>query len=137
MQSRHVSRVIPLAPSVVYDYAADVDHLADWAAGLADSPVVRDGDDLLVDSPMGRVRVRFVPRNTLGVLDHDVVLPSGVTVTNPMRVVPHPEGAEVIFTVRQLALSDDAFASDVAAVEADLARLAGILTDDGGTPART
>ncbi|KNC18731.1 polyketide cyclase [Arthrobacter sp. RIT-PI-e] len=118
-----MSRVIRASPEVVYEYAADVGNLPAWAAGLAQAEVVRDGDALLVESPMGRVEVRFVERNRFGVLDHDVRLPSGTVVTNPVRVLSHPEGAEVVFTVRQIELDDDEFARDVRLVEADLERL--------------
>jgi uncharacterized protein YndB with AHSA1/START domain len=127
MKSRHVSRVIAATPQAVYAFAADVDNLPRWAAGLAQADVQRDGDELLVDSPMGQVRVRFVERNTLGVLDHDVTLPSGTVVANPLRVVPHPEGSEVIFTVRQIDLTDEEFERDVALVAADLDRLAALV----------
>ncbi|MFC3299320.1 SRPBCC family protein [Arthrobacter agilis] len=123
MKSRHVSRVIGASPAAVYEYAADVGNLPQWAAGLAQAEVVRDGDRLLVDSPMGRVEVRFVERNQFGVLDHDVTLPSGTVVTNPVRVLAHPDGAEVVFTVRQIELDDDEFARDVNLVAADLERL--------------
>ncbi|MBF4564650.1 SRPBCC family protein [Plantibacter sp. VKM Ac-2876] len=123
MRSHHVSRVIGASPDAVYEYASDVDNLPRWAAGLAQAEVVREGDSLFVESPMGRVEVRFVESNRFGVLDHDVTLPSGTVVTNPVRVLAHPEGAEVVFTVRQIELDDDAFARDIAMVEADLERL--------------
>ncbi len=123
MRSHHVSRVISASPDAVYEYASDVDNLPRWAAGLAQAAVVREGDALFVESPMGRVEVRFVERNRFGVLDHDVTLPSGTVVTNPVRVLAHPEGAEVVFTVRQIELDDDQFARDVAMVAADLERL--------------
>jgi hypothetical protein len=32
-------------------------------------------------------------------LDHDVTLPSGETLSNPMRVVPNGTGSEVVFTL--------------------------------------
>lgn len=123
MRSHHVSRVIAASPEAVYEYASDVDNLPSWAAGLAKASVVREGDSLFVESPMGRVEVRFVERNRFGVLDHDVTLPSGTVVTNPVRVFAHPAGAEIVFTVRQIELDDDEFARDVAMVEADLERL--------------
>ncbi|WP_307108475.1 SRPBCC family protein [Rhodococcus sp. SORGH_AS_0303] len=119
MISRHVSVVITAPPEAVYGYLADVDNLTAWAAGLA-SGFTRDGDDLLAESPMGTVRVRFVPRNAFGVLDHDVTLPDGTVVNNPLRVLAHPDGAEVVFTVRQLDMTDDEFERDCAAVAADL-----------------
>lgn len=107
----------------VYEFVSEPDNLPEWAAGLATSEVVRRGDDLVAESPMGTVTVRFVPRNTLGVVDHDVILPNGATVHNPLRVLPHPEGAEVVFTVRQLSMSDEEFDRDTLMVEEDLARL--------------
>ena len=121
--SRHVSQVIHADPSTVYDFAFDVSNLPKWAAGLATSPVTRRGDRLVVAGPTGEVTVRFVERNEFGVLDHDVTLPSGTTVNNPMRVLAHPQGAEVIFTVRQIELTDDEFERDVEAVRKDLAAL--------------
>jgi hypothetical protein len=72
---------------------------------------------------MGEVTVRYVPRNDLGVLDHVVTLPTGETVLNPLRVVTHPDGCEVIFTVRRLAMTDEELDADCAAVAADLDRL--------------
>jgi uncharacterized protein YndB with AHSA1/START domain len=118
-----VSRVIKASPAAVYEYAADVGNLPQWAAGLTQSEVARDGDRLLVDSPVGRVEVRFVERNHFGVLDHDVTLPSGTVVTNPIRVLAHPDGAEVVFTIRHIELDDDGFARDADSVAADLERL--------------
>ena len=127
MQSRHVHVVIARPAGEVYEFAADPDNLPRWAAGLAQGAVTHDGDVLLVDSPMGAVRVLFAPRNPFGVLDHDVALPDGTTVHNPLRVLNHPDGAEVVFTVRQLGATDADFERDVAAVAADLARLKDLL----------
>jgi hypothetical protein len=123
MHSRHISRVIAASPESVYDFAANPDNLALWAAGLAQADVVRQGELLLVESPMGEVTVRFAPRNDFGVIDHDVTLPSGDVVNNPVRVLSHPLGAEIVFTVRQLGLSDEEFDRDCATVAEDLGRL--------------
>jgi uncharacterized protein YndB with AHSA1/START domain len=123
MHSRHISRVIAASPESVYDFAANPDNLALWAAGLAQAEVVRQGELLLVESPMGEVTVRFAPRNDFGVIDHDVTLPSGEVVNNPVRVLSHPLGAEIVFTVRQLGLSDEEFDRDCATVAEDLGRL--------------
>ncbi|HJE89567.1 MAG TPA: SRPBCC family protein [Dietzia timorensis] len=123
MKSAHVSQVIGAPANRVYDFAAHPDNLPRWAAGLAKAEVRRDGDDLVVASPMGEVRVRFAPRNEYGVLDHDVALPSGEVVNNPLRVFEHPDGVEVVFTVRQLDASDDDFARDCDAVARDLETL--------------
>lgn len=128
MESRHVSRVIAASPEEVYDFAADPAHLPRWAAGLAQAEDIEvQGDVLRMQSPMGEVSVRFVPGNDLGVLDHDVTLPNGVVVTNPLRVFAHPDGAEILMTVRRLDLSEEDFERDCRQVEADLATLAGLL----------
>lgn len=127
MESRHVSEVIHRAPGEVYAYAREPLNLPRWAAGLAQAEVRLDGDDLFVASPMGEVRVEFVGVNDLGILDHVVHLPDGEAVLNPLRVVAHPDGSEIIFTVRQLGMGPEQFASDVAAVAADLAKLRELL----------
>ncbi|QTI69234.1 SRPBCC family protein [Gordonia polyisoprenivorans] len=131
MRSRHVSHVIAAAPEHVYEFASDPGNLALWASGLAQAPVTRRGDDLVVESPMGTVTVRFVPHNEFGVIDHDVTLPSGSTVTNPVRVLAHPDGSEVVFILRQLDLTDEEFDRDAATVAADLARLADLVEQSG------
>ena len=61
-------------------------------------------------------------------MDHDVKLESGVTIHNPMRVVPNGEGSEFMFTlIRQPGMSDGQFAEDKAAVESDLKTLKDLL----------
>ena len=75
---------------------------------------------------MGQVLTTFTPRNDLGILDHIVVLPDGQEVLNPFRVVPHFLGSELIFTVRQGGDSEENFAADCQAVQADLERLAAL-----------
>ena len=127
MESRHLSVVVHRPVTDVYAFAADADNLPRWAAGLAQSALTREGDDLVVESPMGRVRVRFAPPNAYGVLDHDVTTPDGRTTHNPFRVLVHPDGAELLFTVRQRDLTDDELERDARAVQADLERLRALL----------
>jgi hypothetical protein len=125
---RHISVYIARQPADVYEFASDPRNLPRWAAGLARSEIRRDGDEWVADAPFGNVRVRFVGRNSLGVMDHDVTLESGVTVHNPMRVVPNGEGSELVFTlIRQPGMSDGQFAKDRAAVENDLMTLKALL----------
>jgi len=126
-ESRHLSVHVDRPAAEVYAYAADPAHLPEWAEGLAGGIAQVDGE-WVADSPMGRVVVRFAPPNDLGVLDHDVVLPDGTTVTNPLRVLADGEGSEVVFTLRRQPGTDDAaFAADAAAVAADLAGLTRVL----------
>ncbi|MBI3985804.1 MAG: SRPBCC family protein [Lentisphaerae bacterium] len=125
---RHLSIYIARRPSDVYEFASDPRNLPRWAGGLARSEVKKDGDEWLMEAPFGRVRVKFAERNAFGVMDHDVKLESGVTIHNPMRVVPHGEGSEFVFTlIRQPGTTDEKFAADKAAVENDLKTLKGLL----------
>ena len=67
------------------------------------------------------MRLRFTEENAFGVLDHDVVLESGLTVHNPIRVIPNGAGSELVFSVfRQPGVSAEQFAKDTQAVEKDL-----------------
>jgi hypothetical protein len=56
-----------------------------------------------------------------------VTTPDGLRTLNPFRVLPHPHGSELLFTVRQVALSDAEFDRDSDMVQADLDRLRDIL----------
>ena len=133
--AQHVSVSIHRSPAEVVAYAGDPANLPAWAAGLA-AGVRPDGDRWIADSPMGEVTVRFAPANDLGVLDHDVTLPDGMIVHNPLRVLPNDDGSEVVFTAfRRDGMDDAAFAADRAAILADLQRLRGILEAAGTPPA--
>jgi hypothetical protein len=121
--SRHISTHIDRPAREVYDYASNPANLPDWAPGLASSVERVDGQ-WIVESPMGRVVVVFAARNDFGVLDHEVTLPSGETIYNPMRVTVDGTGCEVVFTVRrQPGMSDEDFERDANAVSADLSAL--------------
>jgi len=130
--SLHLDVRVDRAAEDVYAFVADPSHLPLWAAGLS-AGVERRGDRWFADSPMGEVEVRFAPENPYGVLDHDVVLPDGTTVTNPLRVLPLGDRCEVVFTLRRAdGVDDDAFEADAAAVRADLSRLAELLARGPG-----
>jgi hypothetical protein len=127
-RSQHISIGINRPMSEVYDFAADPLNLPKWAAGLAGSKVERDGQQWFTESPMGRVAFTFAPRNDFGVLDHDVTLPSGQIVYNPLRVISDGDECEVVFTLRQRPdMSDEDFERDADAVANDLATLKSVV----------
>lgn len=125
---RHLAVSIDRPASEVYAFASEPANLPLWAAGLAGATVEREGDHWVTESPMGRVEVRFAPRNDLGVLDHDVRLPSGEVVSNPLRVIPDGDVCEVVFTLRRRpGMTEEELAADAAAVERDLATLRSVV----------
>jgi Polyketide cyclase / dehydrase and lipid transport len=126
-ESRHVGEWIDRPAAEVYAYVSDPANLPQWAPGLG-SAVDNDEGRWFVDSPMGRVELAFARRNDFGVLDHDVTLPSGEVMSNPMRVIADGDACEVVFTVRRRpGMSDEDFVRDADAVAADLALLKRVL----------
>lgn len=124
---QHISVSIERPPDEVYAFASNPEHLPQWATGLSGS-IKKVQGEWIADSPMGKVKIRFVQANAFGVLDHEVVLESGVRIWNPMRVVARGNGSEVIFTLfRQPDMSDEKFADDARWVEKDLRKLKGLL----------
>jgi hypothetical protein len=131
-ESTHISERIDRPADEVYEYASDPANLPTWAPGLGEAVENVDGQ-WFVETPSGRVGFAFVERNAHGVLDHEVTLPSGEVVYNPMRVIPDGDGCEVVFTLRRLpGVSDEDFARDAGLVQADLARLKRVLEAPGG-----
>lgn len=118
--SRHLSIHIDRPLSDVYAYAGDPANLPQWAPGLAQKVEQVDGQ-WWVDSPMGRIKLDYAPRNDFGVLDHSVTLPDGDTNYNPVRALADGDGTEVVFTLRRRpGVTDDEFARDEQTIRADL-----------------
>lgn len=104
----------------VYDFTAEPANFAAWAKGLGES-LRRVGDRWIVQTPSGRMDVRFTPKNSFGVLDHYVTASDGTEIHIPLRVIANGDGCEVMLTVFRLPdMSDAAFAADAAAVQRDL-----------------
>ena len=126
-ESRHLSVYIDRPMVEVYAFASNPANLPRWAPGLGSS-VVREKQDWFVETPEGPVRVTFAPENEYGVLDHEVVTPSGDTVYVPLRAIADGDGCEVVFTLRRApGMTEAEFERDTALVIADLARLKKVL----------
>jgi GrpB-like predicted nucleotidyltransferase (UPF0157 family) len=125
-EARTVSVTVARDAREVYAYVAEARNLPAWSfveavepAGSAWTATVPGG---------GRVRMTFAGPNGLGVLDHDVELPTGEVVHVPLQVLPAGAGSVVLFTaLRRPGMTDAEYAADVAAVERDLASLRQIL----------
>ena len=132
-ESLYICERIGRPADEVYEYAVDPANVPEWAPGLGSAVENVDGQ-WYVESPMGRVGFAFVERNVYGVLDHEVTLPSGEVIYNPMRVIRDGDGCEAVFTLRRLpGMSDEEFERDAKAVAGDLARLKKIV--EGRKPA--
>jgi uncharacterized membrane protein len=122
-KSLHISISINRPAEQVYEFASNPENLPRWAAGLSGS-INNVNGDWIADSPMGRITIKFAERNIFGILDHDVTLPSGEKVYNPMRVFPNNDGSELVFTLYQRpGVSDQLFDEDAKAVAKDLEKL--------------
>lgn len=127
MKSQTLSVSIVAPSARVYEFASNPANLPLWVPSFCQS-VELIGGEWVVQSPAGRVIFTFVPRNDLGVLDHSVTLPTGVKLTNPMRVIPNGDGSEILFTLFQReGMSDQQFREDAELVRSDLHTLRQLL----------
>ena len=108
---------------VVYNFVSRPQNLPEWAIAFCKS--IRQVDhDWIAETPRGPARIRIVPHNPLGILDHYVVPAPGVEIFVPMRVVPNGDGCEIIFTLlHRPQMSDEQFAEDQRLVANDLLTL--------------
>lgn len=123
----HIAVLVRCDPASAYEFIRDPRNLPRWATGLGTTIEQVDGE-WVADSAMGRLTVRFAPANEFGVVDHVVALSGGEATNNPMRVLPHHTGCEVVFALQR---ADDIpaedFEADAAAIRADLGSLRDIL----------
>jgi hypothetical protein len=126
-ESQHLSIYIERPAAEVYAYVMNPENLPKWAAGLSGSIQNRDGH-WIAESPMGEIEVIFVPENPYFVADHNVRLSDGITFNNPMRVIAHGTGCEVVFTLRrQLDRSEMEQEADASQIRRDLSTLKELL----------
>jgi hypothetical protein len=125
--TRIISISIARDPRDVYDFVSNPVNLPRWASGIGAS-IKNINGEWVADAPNGPVKVRFVPRNDLGVLDHYVTVAPGVEVYVPLRVIPNGSGSELTFTLfRQPDMTDQKFKEDAEWVLRDVTKLKEIL----------
>ena len=114
---------IQAPPEKVVAFLSDIENWKTWAPWIRS--VARSASrDCTLDTDAGIMTVRFVEPNSLGVLDHQVTLATGVSVTNAMRVVANGTGSELVMVLFQWPhISAEDFERDVRAVTDDLARI--------------
>jgi hypothetical protein len=117
----HISILAP--PQDVISFLGDMNNWKTWAPWIR-SATKSSARDWTLETEAGPMKVHFVERNSLGVLDHEVTLASGVTVLNSMRVLTNGSGSELVMVVFQPpGASTEEFERDVQAVRDDLARI--------------
>jgi hypothetical protein len=127
LASRTLSVPIACSPQKVVDFVSNPANLPQWASGLCLS-VKQTAAGWIAETPYGPMPIRFVEKNSLGVLDHYVMTTPGVEVYVPMRVLPNGEGSELLFTLfRTPDMSDAKFDEDAALVRQDLDTLQKLL----------
>lgn len=126
--ARHISISVERPPRDVYRFVSHVPNLPRWAHGLGTTVREVDGEWFVEGAALGAVKLRVAPPNDMGVLDHEVTLPSGERVLNQARVLLNGTGSEVVFTLFKLpGVLDEEFARDHEAVARDLATLKRLL----------
>jgi hypothetical protein len=125
---RHVTITIQRTPQEVYAFVSQPENLPKWAAGLGGN-IQQVNGEWIAQTPAGKTKIVMAPKNTYGVLDHDVyLLDAGKRVHMPMRVVPNGKGSEVTLTVlRQPEMTDQKYTEDLGLVEKDLKTLKALL----------
>jgi hypothetical protein len=105
-------------------FVSNPENLPQWAPAFCKS-VRRAGEDWIVETPDGPVKIRFVDSNPFRVADHYVSPRPGVEIYVPMRVVANRSGgSEVIFTLfRQPDMTQEQFRRDIEMLTRDLGAL--------------
>jgi hypothetical protein len=89
LRARALAVSIGCAPGRVYDFISDPGNLPQWSFF---GSVAKSGEHWVDHTPDGPVGFRFVEASELGVLDHHVMLESGVEVHMPKRRVDQVTG---------------------------------------------
>lgn len=127
LKSKTLSVSARCQPEKAYRFVTNPENLPKWAAAFCKSVRKAEGE-WIVETPQGPVKLRFVPKNDLGVADHYVSPAPGVDIYVPMRVVANGSDSEVMLTLFQQAdMSDEVYAQDIRWVEQDLRTLQRIL----------
>src|SRR4030095_8370056 len=124
VESRTLGVSVDRNADEVYAFVSNTENLPQWAPAFCKS-VRRAGEDWIVETPDGPVKIRFVDRNPFRVADHYVSPRPGVEIYVPMRVVANGSGSsEVIFTLfRQPDMTQEQFRRDSEMLTRDLGTL--------------
>ena len=124
LSARSFSISVAVNARALYELVWAPDYFPNWALGLSESNLRKDGNHWQADGPDGQIRIRFTPHNDFGVMDHFVDTRDGAEIHVPLRIVENGLGAEVILTLfRQPDMDEERFAADIKLVNRDLRTL--------------
>ena len=119
---KNISVSIARPADGVYQFASNPENFPKWVAFV--KSIAKQGEFWIGKTELGEIKFKFSPQNNFYVLDHQVTLQSGETVSNPLRVVANNKGCEVIFTLfRMPNRTEEEFNADAKAVTTDLEKL--------------
>ena len=126
-RSAVVHTSIQAPPEKVVAFLSDMEKWKSWAPWI-ESATKYSPREWRLETDVGIMQFRFVEPNPLGVLDHDVTLATGVSVTNSLRAIPNGTGSELVMVLLQWPhMSAEEFERDVRAVTDDLQRIKDVI----------
>ena len=108
MNSDTQSITINVAPAKLFDFLTNPENLARWASSLCQS-VRKDGDQWLLQSKLGDLKLRIVSDKTFGVIDYHISPPLPMKFIAYSRIIPNGQASEFTFTQFQLPLLPASF----------------------------
>jgi hypothetical protein len=114
---------VPVSAEEAFAFLAEPENLPRWAVGFARG-IRREGDEWIVQTAQGEMRVRVLADAANGTIDFHMSVAPGLEAVAYSRVVPNDAGAEYVFTQFQLpGMADEVFAAQRAALAEELAIL--------------
>jgi hypothetical protein len=123
---KNISVSINRPANEVYQFTSNPENFPKWVEFV--KSITKQGEIWIGKTNNGDIKIKFAAPNNFGVIDHQVTLPDGVTVNNPMRVIANNKGSEFTFTLFWLPnRTEDEFNKDAKAVTGDLQKLKEIM----------
>ena len=128
MVTKHLGITIARPFEQVYGFLQEPRNFPKWASGMGDSLEAAVDGIWSIETPAGRMQLRFTAANEFGILDHWLVSQEGDTIYVPLRVLVHGSETEVVLTLFQLkGMTEEEFERDAAWVARDLRALKQLL----------
>lgn len=127
---KNISISINKPADEVYQFASNPENFPMWIEFIK-SVTKEDENIWFAETDLGDIKIEFVQKNKLGIIDHVVTLPDGSAINNPMRVITNGKGSELGFTLFWMPnRTEEEFNQDAKLVENDLQRVKEILESE-------